>query len=102
MDTKILEELEAAYRDEFDLVAGDLGALEQAVRAKMQQLGQGLLQRVVQRQPKGYKGSSMPCTAAVLSVLWGTGPKTSIPFSVDTDSAGVLPLPRLRGQPDAL
>jgi hypothetical protein len=61
MDTKILEELEAAYRDEFDLVAGDLGALEQAVRAKMQQLGQGLLQRVVQRQPKGYTGSSRLC-----------------------------------------
>lgn len=61
MDTKILEELEAAYWEEFDLVAGDLGALEQAVRAKMRQLGQGLLQRVVQRQPNGYKGSCLPC-----------------------------------------
>ena len=61
MDTKILEELEGACSEEFDLVAHDLGALEQAVRATMQQLGQGLLQRLVQRQPNGYKGSCMPC-----------------------------------------
>ena len=61
MDTKILEELEAAYSEEFDLVAGDLGALEQVVRDTMRQLGQGLLQRLVQRQPNGYQGSCMPC-----------------------------------------
>lgn len=61
MDTRILEELEAAYSEEFNLVAGDMGALERAVRAKMQQLGQGLLQRLVQRQPNGYKGSSLSC-----------------------------------------
>ncbi len=61
MDTKILEELEAACSEELNLVTGDLGALEQAVRAKMQELGQGLLQRLVQRQPNGYEGSCMPC-----------------------------------------
>ena len=61
MDTKILEELEAAYSEELNLVVDDLGALEQAVRAKMQQLGQGLLQRLVQRQPNGYKGNSISC-----------------------------------------
>ena len=61
MDTKILEELEATYSEEFNLVVDDLGALEQAVKAKMQQLGQGLLQRLVQRQPNGYKGSSVSC-----------------------------------------
>jgi hypothetical protein len=61
MDTKILEELEASYSEELNLVAGDLGALEQAVRTKMQQVGQGLLQRLVQRQPNGYKGSSISC-----------------------------------------
>lgn len=61
MDTKITDELEEAYSEELNLVAGDLGALEQAVRAKMQQLGQGLLQRLVQRQPNGYKGSSISC-----------------------------------------
>jgi len=36
MDTRILKELEAACSEEFDLVANDLGALEQAVRATMQ------------------------------------------------------------------
>ena len=61
MDTRILEELEAAYSEEFDLLAGDLGALEQAVEIKMRQLGRGLLQRVVRRQPNGYKGSSIFC-----------------------------------------
>jgi len=61
MDTKILKELEAAYSEEFNLVAGDLGALEVAVKTKMEQLGQGLLQRLVQRQPNGYQGSGMPC-----------------------------------------
>lgn len=61
MDTRILEELEAAYSEEFDLLAGDLGALEQAVESKMRQLGRGLLQRVVRRQPNGYKGSSIFC-----------------------------------------
>lgn len=61
MDTRILKELEAACSEEFTLVANDLGALEQAVRAKMQQLGQGLLQRLVQRQPNGYQGSSISC-----------------------------------------
>lgn len=61
MDTQILEELEAAYSEEFDLLAGDLGALEQAVETKMRQLGRGLLQRVVRRHPNGYKGSSIFC-----------------------------------------
>jgi hypothetical protein len=61
MDTKILEELEANYSEELNSLAGDLGALEQAVRAKMQQLGQGLLQRLVRRQRNGYRGSSILC-----------------------------------------
>jgi len=61
MDTKILDELEAAYSEEFDLLAGDLGALESAVEAKMRQLGRGLLQRLVRRHPNGYRGSSVLC-----------------------------------------
>jgi hypothetical protein len=61
MDTKILEALEAAFSEEFKLVPNDLGTLEQTVKAKMQQLGQGLLQRLVQRQPNGYQGSSLSC-----------------------------------------
>ena len=51
MDTKILKELEAAYSEELNLVAGDLGALEAAVKTKVEQLGQGLLLLLVQRQP---------------------------------------------------
>lgn len=61
MDSKIIDELEAAYSEELTLVAGSLGALEEAVKAKMQQLGQGLLQRLVDHGPNGYKGSSMAC-----------------------------------------
>ena len=61
MDTKILEELEEAYSKELSLVSGDLGTLEAAVKTKMEQLGRGLLQRLVQRQPNGYKGSSISC-----------------------------------------
>jgi hypothetical protein len=38
-----------------------LSVLEELVKEKMQLLGQGLLQRVVNRQKNGYKGSSMAC-----------------------------------------
>jgi hypothetical protein len=61
MDTKIIDELEVAYSEELNLTAGNLGALGEAVRAKMQQLGQGLFQRLVQRQPNGYTASSISC-----------------------------------------
>ena len=61
MDNKIIDELEAIYSQELSLLTGDLGALEQTVRTKMQQLGQGLLQRLVDRHANGYKGSSMAC-----------------------------------------
>jgi hypothetical protein len=61
MDTKILDELEVACSQELSLVGEDLGALEAAVKAKMCQLGQGLLQRLVQRKPNGYQGSSLAC-----------------------------------------
>ena len=61
MDTRILNELEAAFSEEFSLLADDLAALEQAIQGKMQQLGRGLLQRAVQRQPNGYHGSGLPC-----------------------------------------
>ena len=47
MDTKIIEQLEAAFNEEFKLVENDLGALEQLVKEKMQLLGQRLLQRIV-------------------------------------------------------
>jgi len=61
MDTKILEQLEEAFRGEFDLVEQDLGTLEDAVIQKMRVLGQGLLQRLVNRNKNDYKGSSICC-----------------------------------------
>jgi hypothetical protein len=61
MDTKILELLEDCFNEEFALVQHDLSALEEVIREKMQLLGQGLLQRVVNRQRNGYKGSSVAC-----------------------------------------
>lgn len=61
MDNKIIDQLQATCSEELDLLAGDLGALEEAVKNKMQQLGQGLLQRLVDRHSHELKGSSMAC-----------------------------------------
>jgi hypothetical protein len=61
MDSKILEQLENYFNAEFDLVQHDLGQLEEMIKQKMQLLGQGLLQRAVERSPNGYKGSSIGC-----------------------------------------
>ncbi len=61
MDTKILKLLEEAFGEEITLVQHDLSALEALVKEKLQLLGQGFLQRQVDRQPNGYKGSSMAC-----------------------------------------
>lgn len=61
MRTKILEQLEEYFSEEFALVRHDLAALEQLVEEKMRLLGQGLLQRTVNRKPNGYKGSSIAC-----------------------------------------
>jgi hypothetical protein len=62
MDNKIMEELEAAFGQELALVKDDLGALERTVQSKLRQLGRGLLQRLLDRQPHGYQGSSIPCS----------------------------------------
>ncbi len=62
MDSRILDELEAAFGQELALVGDDLGALETAVQGKLRQLGQGLLQRLLARQAHGYQGSSIPCS----------------------------------------
>lgn len=61
MDSRILDEMEAAFGDELALVCHDLGQMEAAVQAKMRILGAGLLQRLVSRQPNGYQGSSLAC-----------------------------------------
>ena len=65
MDTKILEELEAAYSEELNLVAGDLGALEAAVKTKMEQLGQGLLVGIF-----GFKRAVAGCVTLMRWSFW--------------------------------
>jgi hypothetical protein len=61
MDAKILDHLEEYFNEEFALVQDDPAALEELIKAKMQLMGQGLFQRIVNRQPNGYKGSSIAC-----------------------------------------
>jgi hypothetical protein len=61
MDTKILEQLEEALGDEFNLVEHDLGSLEDTVNEKMRLWGKGLLQRLLQQGKNGYKGAFLPC-----------------------------------------
>jgi hypothetical protein len=61
MNTKILEQLEEAFAEEITLAGSDLGSLEVLLKEKLQLLGKGLLQRLVDRGANGYKGSSMPC-----------------------------------------
>jgi hypothetical protein len=69
MDTKIIEQLEQAFAEEFKLVQNDLGAAEELVRQKMRLLGQGLLQRVVNQRPNGYKGSCILCECGAVCGL---------------------------------
>lgn len=61
MDTKILEQLEAFFSQEIDLAGCDLGILESSVKHKLDLLGKGLLQRLIERSDKGYKGSHIRC-----------------------------------------
>ena len=49
-------------KDEIENFGGDLGKLEQAVKAMMMSSGKGPLQRVVDSCRNGYEGgSSIPC-----------------------------------------
>jgi len=61
MDTRIIEQLQAALSEELELVDNKFEAIEQLVQKKIQLLGRGLLQRLVERGRSGYKGSSMTC-----------------------------------------
>lgn len=61
MDSKIIQQLQEAFSEEFELVRNDLAALEAAVMGKMQSLGRGFLQRLIDREPNGYRGSSTAC-----------------------------------------
>jgi len=61
MDTRVLAAMEEAFGAELALVGHDLGVLEAAVNEKMRLLGQGLLQRLLDKQVHGYQGSSLAC-----------------------------------------
>ncbi len=61
MNEEIIEQFAEIFKQDFDLIQNDLGALEQGVKEKMWLLGQGLLQRIVNQKPNGYKGSSQAC-----------------------------------------
>ena len=62
MYEEIIEQLAETFKDDFQLVGHDLGAMEGLVQQKMQLLGQGLLQRLVNSQRNGYQGSSLYCS----------------------------------------
>ena len=59
MDSKILDELEASFGQKLALLRDDLVALEIKVQGKLRQLGQGLLQRLLAREPHAIVGESV-------------------------------------------
>jgi len=62
MYEEILDQMQELLKDEIENFGGDLGKLEQAVKAMMMSFGKGLLQRVVESCPNGYEGgSSIAC-----------------------------------------
>lgn len=61
MHEEILEQMQELLKDEIKNFGGDFSKLEQAVMVMMMPYGKGLLQRVVDSGPNGYKGSSIPC-----------------------------------------
>jgi len=61
MNEEIIQQLAESFKQDFELIQEDLGALEQAVKEKLQLFGQALLQRLVDYGPNGYKGSSIAC-----------------------------------------
>lgn len=61
MYEQILSELQTLIEQEVGNFANDLGEMEIAVKELMESLGKGLLQRLVDRQANGYKGSSIAC-----------------------------------------
>lgn len=61
MYEEILDQMQELLKDEIKNFGDDLGKLEQAVMKMMMSLGKGLLQRLVDSDANGYKGSSTPC-----------------------------------------
>ena len=64
MYERILTELEGLIEQEVGNFSRDLGKMEDAVKSLMSSLGQGLLQRLVERGANGYQGSSIACSCA--------------------------------------
>jgi hypothetical protein len=61
MNEQIIEQLEQTFKNDFELVRHNFADLERVVKEKMQLLGQGLLQRMVNIKSNGYQGSSIAC-----------------------------------------
>lgn len=61
MYEEILDQMQELLKDEMKNFGDDLGKLEQAIMEMMMSLGKGLLQRLVDSDANGYKGSSTPC-----------------------------------------
>lgn len=62
MYEEIIEQLAESFKDDFQLVGHDFGAMEELVQQKMQLLGSGLVQKLVNSQRNGYQGSSLYCS----------------------------------------
>jgi hypothetical protein len=62
MYERILPELEKVIEQEVGNFSHDLGKMEDVVKSLTSLLGQGLLQRLVERGANGYEGSSINCT----------------------------------------
>jgi len=61
MYEEILDQMQELLKDEIKNFSGDFGKFEQSVMAMMMSFGKGLLQRLVDKNLNGYKGSSMAC-----------------------------------------
>ena len=61
MNEQIIEQLKQTFKHDFELVSHNFADLERVVKEKMQLLGQGLLQMMVNLKPNGYQGSSITC-----------------------------------------
>lgn len=76
MDNKIIDHLEENFQHEFDdLAQGDVASVEEAVKSKMDQLGNCLLQRLLDKQQNGYKGSKLSCSCGCSMKFVGHRPK---------------------------
>jgi hypothetical protein len=61
MKEQILSELQALIEKDVENFSDDMGKTKTAVKELMTSLGNGVLQQLVDRGPKAYKGSSIIC-----------------------------------------